>query len=194
MKGVRQADISEVEKAISKIKKKVIIIGIAGGSASGKTTVARLLKGKILSMDDYYKGINDMEDNNFDDPKSQDLDLLREHLIKLKNSETIKKPIYDFKTHSRIGYEEFKPAKLIIVEGLFALNEKIRDLLDIKVFIECKEDERFRRRMERDISERGRTEESVIKQWNETVEPMFKKFVLGSKKDAIIIKGEREFS
>ncbi|MEW6063086.1 MAG: uridine kinase [Nanoarchaeota archaeon] len=178
-----------VKSRISELNKlqDVIIIGIGGGSSSGKTYFSKKLKEKIISMDDYYKGIDLMKDLNFDDPNTLDLDFLREHLDLLKNGVAIKKPIYDFKTHLRKGYEKFEPNPVIIVDGLFALSDAIKDVLDIKVFIDSQSEKRLERRIKRDMKERGRSYESIIKQWEETVEPMYKRCVLPTRNYADII-------
>lgn len=172
-----------------KIEKKPFILGIAGGSGSGKSYISKRIlehvEGKILSVDDYYK--NGSEGCNFDVPRQLDLELLREHLEMLQKGETIKKPIYDFKTHSRIGEEDFKVEGVIILEGLFALNNLFIDILDFRIFVEAPEEVRLERRMKRDVLERGRTGESVLKQWKETVEPNFVKHILPQKEIADLL-------
>lgn len=181
--------VMEIKKRIKEIlkEKKLVFIGIAGGSASGKTWVAEHLSGQILSMDSYYIGINNMRDNNFDHPSALDLHLLKKNLQDLKDRKTIEKPIYDFKTHSRIGYELFKlKNKVLIVEGLFSLNEILKDELDLKVFIDVPEKIRLERRINRDVNERGRTKESVLQQWIQ-VEEMYKKFILPTKENADVV-------
>ena len=182
-------DVNKVKKRINKLKreKRVVIVGIAGGSSSGKTYLAKKLNEEILSMDDYFKGIKYIKDNNFDKPSALDLNLLRKHLIKLRDNKNIKKPVYDFKTHSRIGYEIFKPSKVIILEGLYALHKKIVDLIDLKIFVDSSEKTRLKRRIKRDVKFRGRTKKSVVKQWNESVEKMFREYILPTKKYADII-------
>lgn len=182
-------NINKVKKRINELKKekKIVIIGIAGGSSSGKTYLAKKLNEEILSMDDYFKGIKYIKDGNFDKPSALDLNLLRKQLIKLRNNKNIKKPVYDFKTHSRIGYEIFKPSKVIILDGLYALHKKIADLIDLKIFVDSSEKSRLERRIKRDVKFRGRTKESVIKQWNESVEKMFKLYILPTKKYADIV-------
>jgi len=177
-----KAKLSELKKS-----KDVVLVGIGGGSSAGKTYFAKMLGKKVILMDDYYKGINFMKNNNFDDPDALDLDLLKEHLNLLKNGLDIKKPIYDFKIHSRIGYETFLAYPVIVIDGLFALNKIVKNILDLKIFIESSSSQRLERRIARDINERGRSRESVLKQWNETVEPMYSKFVLKTKKYADIV-------
>jgi len=181
----------------------VVVIGIAGGSASGKTSVAnKLVENQInkvssialLRLDDYYKdlsnlSISERSKTNFDHPDSIDFELLSDHLHKLKNGKSINKPIYDFSIHNRQDKSELiKPVNVVILEGILALSEaNIRKLCDIKIFVDTADDIRFIRRLKRDTSERGRTIESVISQYLETVRPMHMQFVEPSKKYADII-------
>ncbi|RVU55227.1 uridine kinase [Anaerosphaera multitolerans] len=181
--------------------KKSIIIGIAGGSGSGKTTVTNELKSlidedkvTIIEQDSYYKDQSALPyeqrvKTNYDHPFAFDNDLLIEHLKKLRNNETIEKPIYDFEIHNR--KEETKlivPKEVIILEGILILTEEsIRELLDIKVFVDTDSDVRIIRRILRDIKERGRSLESVILQYMSTVRPAHLQFVEPSKKYADVI-------
>jgi uridine kinase len=181
----------------------VVVIGIAGGSASGKTSVAnKLVENQIskvssialLRLDDYYKDLSNLKieersKTNFDHPDSIDFDLLSDHLQKLKDGRSINKPIYDFSIHNRKDKTELiNPVNVVILEGILALSEAvIRDLCDIKIFVDTADDIRFIRRLKRDTSERGRTIESVISQYLETVRPMHMQFVEPSKKYADII-------
>jgi uridine kinase len=181
----------------------VVVIGIAGGSASGKTSVAnKLVENQIskvssialLRLDDYYKDLSNLKieersKTNFDHPDSIDFDLLSDHLQKLKDGKSINKPIYDFSIHNRKDKTELiNPVNVVILEGILALSEAIiRDLCDIKIFVDTADDIRFIRRLKRDTSERGRTIESVISQYLETVRPMHMQFVEPSKKYADII-------
>ena len=169
---------------------KVVLIGVAGGSASGKTYLAKKLcdelKGSCLSMDDYYFGRENVKDDNFDKPEAFDFGLFRSHLLLLKQGKVIQKPVYDFKG-VRTGYVDYKPSKYIIVEGLFALNSLIRDLLSLKIFVDSDSKLRLKRRIERDVKERGKTEERVILRWNRYVEPMFKEYVEPQKKYADVV-------
>lgn len=182
--------LKKIKQKIKELKrtKKIIIIGVAGSSASGKTTIAKQISKNIINMDDYYIGRNKMIDENYDHPRAQDLNLLKKHLKLLKQNKSINKPIYNFKTHSRVGYKIFKPSSVIVIDGLFALNQKLSNEVDIKVFVDAPEKTRLKRRIQRDTKERGRTKTNVIKQWLTTVQPMYKKFVLPTKKNAIVIK------
>jgi len=170
---------------------KPFIIGVAGGSCSGKTSFAKRLEGKKLSMDDYYIGISKMVNENYDNPESQDLQFLAENLKDLKKGKAIKKPVYDFVTHDRKGYEKFGPADVVIVEGLWALNKVIKDELDFKIFIEVDSQTRLNRRIKRDVAKRGRKKEEIVKKFNELVEPMYKIHVLPTQEDADLIVGNQ---
>ena len=182
--------------------KKVTIIGIAGGTASGKTTNANKLfeatksKGSVLylKMDDYYKRfpnipVNEHGAKNFDHPDSYDVELLTNHLSQLKNFLSIEKPIYDFVISNRTDKTEFvQPADVIIIDGIMTLADpKIRECLDIKIYVDTPDDIRFIRRLERDTVERGRTVNSVINQYLNSVRPMHHAFVEPSKQWADII-------
>ncbi len=180
---------------------KPIIIGIAGGSGSGKSTVTNELvemidddKVAVIEQDSYYKSQSTLPyeqrvKTNYDHPFAFDNDLLIEHLEKLKNGEGIDKPIYDFEIHNRKDETKFvEPREIIILEGILILSEKqIRDLLDIKVFVDTDSDVRIIRRILRDIKERGRSLESVILQYMSTVRPANMQFVEPSKRYADII-------
>ena len=179
---------------------KPLIIAIAGGSSSGKSTVVREIVESLKSVDitvichdDYYKDQSHltMEERvltNYDHPNSLDNTLL-EHLQTLIAGKSIQKPIYDFVVHNRKKETiEIKPTKVIIVEGILVLEEKkIRDCADVKIFVQCDDDTRFARRLRRDIEERGRTLDSVFSQYFSTVKPMFNKYVNPSSKHADII-------
>ena len=187
---------------------KSVIIGIAGGSASGKTTVAQRVKKKfeeinsviIIRQDDYYKDQShlSMEERiktNYDHPLAFDNDLLVKHLDQLANGLPVEKPVYDFLNHTRSTIKEFvDPADVIILEGLFVLeSEFIRNRLDIKLFVDTEADIRFIRRLVRDVNERGRTLEHVINQYTTTVKIMHSLFIEPSKRyaDLIIPEGGR---
>jgi uridine kinase len=181
----------------------VVVIGIAGGSASGKTSVAnKLVENQIskvssialIRLDDYYKDLSNLSieersKTNFDHPDSIDFDLLSDHLQKLKDGKSINKPVYDFSIHNRkVKFELIKPVNVVILEGILALSEAvIRNLCDIKIFVDTDDDIRFIRRLKRDTRERGRTIESVISQYLDTVRPMHMQFVEPSKRYADII-------
>lgn len=182
--------------------KKATIIGIAGGSASGKTTIAKKLydatniNGSVLylKMDDYYKRfpdipVNEQGHKNFDHPESYDIELLTSDLSKLKNFESINKPIYDFVISNRTDQTEtIEPADVIIIDGIMTFaHPEIRECLDIKIFVDTPDDIRFIRRLKRDMQDRGRTVESVVNQYLSSVRPMHHAFVEPSKKYADII-------
>lgn len=180
---------------------KPLIIGVAGGTASGKTSVSKILYEAfsdrtitLLRQDDYYndQGHMTLEERvktNYDHPLSMDNELLVKHLKKLMLGYSIEKPVYDYTQHTRSELtEKVEPTKIIIVEGLFVLEDpQIRELLDIKVFVESDDDIRFIRRLLRDTTERGRTIESVISQYMESVKPMHQEFIEPTKKYADII-------
>ena len=177
-----------------------LMIGVAGGTGSGKTTLAdKLLKtfedrAIVIRQDDYYKDLAHMTEEerakqNFDHPHSIDFSLLQEHLLSLRNNEQIEVPVYNFCHHSReLLTQTVEPAEIIIVEGilLFAVAE-IRELFDLKIFVESDDDIRLLRRIERDVHERGRTLESVRDQYLSTVKPMHEAFVEPSKRYADVI-------
>lgn len=180
--------------------KKNFIIGIAGGSASGKTTIVNKLKEcfndeiELISHDCYYKTHDEMpiEERaklNYDHPQSFDTDRLIHDIKALKRGETIERPVYSYENHSRSEETVIvKPQKVVIVEGILILEDpKLRKLMDIKVFVDTDADERLMRRINRDIKERGRSIESVMKQYTTTVKPMHEQFVEPSKKYADII-------
>ncbi|MFV0393949.1 MAG: uridine kinase [Coprobacillaceae bacterium] len=182
--------------------KETIIIGIAGGSASGKTSIAQKMyehfKGshtiKIIKQDDYYKDqtaltMEQRHQTNYDHPFAFDTDLLVSHLVDLKEGKSIQKSTYDFVEHNRSDrVEEIKPREVFILEGLFVLgDEKIRDICDILVYVDTDSDIRFIRRLRRDVEERGRSLDSVCNQYMNTVRPMHEQFVEPSKKYAHII-------
>jgi len=185
-----------------------LIVGIAGGTGSGKTTLVRklleLLKGRsvvVIEQDAYYKdqGQIPMEERrriNYDHPDALDNDLLVSHLRDLRAGKAIEKPIYDFTTCTRTGETVYvEPADVIIVEGILVLeNPRLRALMDLKLFVDTDPDLRFIRRLQRDLVERGRTIESVIGQYLETVRPMHLEFVEPSKRYADVIIPEGGFN
>lgn len=180
----------------------MLIIGIAGGTGSGKTTVARSVierlgtdKVTFISQDNYYKDQTDLtmkerEAINYDHPFALDNQLLIKHLKQLKAGETAYAPVYDFTTHSRFADKklELHPNHIVIVEGLHVLSdEDLRQMLDIKVFVDTDPDVRILRRVVRDIEERGRSLQSVHNQYLATVKPMHEAFIEPSKKYADLI-------
>lgn len=183
---------------------KVYIIGVAGGTASGKTTIVNKLKEyfqndiELINHDCYYLAHNDMpfeerEKLNYDHPNSFETDRLISDLKLLKQGYSIQRPVYDYTIHNRAKETvTVYPKKVIIVEGILVLeNPKLRDLMDIKIFVDTDADERLMRRIMRDMQERGRSIESVVKQYSETVKPMHEEFIEPSKKyaDVIIPRG-----
>src|ERR687894_867291 len=184
-----------------------MIIGICGGTGSGKTTVANRILESVseddvvfLQQDSYYRDLDQMPLDyrrkvNFDHPDALDNDLLVEHLRGLKAGRTVELPIYDFKSHARRAETlRMGPRPIIIIEGILIFNEeRLRDEMDIKVFVDTPDDIRFIRRLRRDVAERGRTVESVIEQYLATVRPMHMQFVEPSKRhaDVIIPEGGR---
>ncbi|MBQ4342297.1 MAG: uridine kinase [Erysipelotrichaceae bacterium] len=181
---------------------KPILIGIAGGSASGKSSIAQRLKEEfsltnsvvIIRQDDYYKdqthlSMEERVKTNYDHPFAFDNDLLIQHLHELMEGRSIEKPIYDYTVHNRSEVTEtVKPCDVIVLEGLFVLeSEKLRELLDMKIFVDTDADIRFIRRMVRDVKERGRSLDSVVSQYTTTVRVMHDLFIEPSKRYANLI-------
>ncbi len=178
-----------------------LILGIAGGTGSGKTTVALKVVEALgenvvrVDHDSYYKDQSHLplEERfriNYDHPDSLDNQLMMEHLTSLKNSQAIDKPVYDFKTHTRSteSVDRIQPAPVILVEGILTLAVKpLRDLFDIKVFVDTAADIRLMRRIRRDMEQRGRSFSDIRKQYYETVRPMHNAFVEPSKRFANVI-------
>jgi uridine kinase len=183
---------------------KRILIGIAGGSGSGKTLVARTLvrdlgssRVAIVDQDSYYRDFDDIpiaerDLRNFDHPDAFDNPLLKEHIRGLLDGKTVQQPIYDYTRHARL--KETRPVGdhvVIVLEGiLIFVDEELRDMMDIKVFIDADPDVRLIRRIERDIKERGRAIESILRQYQATVRPMHLQFVEPSKRYADLIVPE----
>jgi len=182
--------------------KKPLIIGIAGGTASGKTSISRHIKELyaneksvlIIRQDDYYKDqsnkpMKERVKTNYDHPNAFDNDLLLKQIDELINGNVIEKPTYDFVNHTRSDVTETcYPCDVLILEGLFVLeDENIRNILDMKVFVDTASDIRFIRRLMRDVEERGRTMQSVVEQYTCTVRPMHESFIEPSKRYADII-------
>lgn len=181
---------------------KPLLIGIAGGTASGKTLIADILKDDfddtnsvvIINEDDYYKDQSDITyeercKTNYDHPLAFDFDLLEKQIRELLAGKAIEKPTYDYKVHNRSEKTEIvEPTDVIILEGLFTLyNPSIRGLEDIKIFVDTDADTRFIRRLKRDIAERNRTMDSVIDQYLTTVKRMHEEFIEPTKKYADVI-------
>jgi uridine kinase len=179
----------------------MLIIGIAGGTGSGKTTVVHQIMNElpdtevgIISQDSYYKANHGLSYDertliNFDHPRSIDFELLTEHLKDLKAGKTINQPVYSFVKHNRTDDTILThPRKVIIVEGILILaNPELRELLDIKVFVHADSDERLIRRLKRDIAERGRNMEEVLNRYQNTLKPMHQQFIDPTKEFADII-------
>lgn len=179
----------------------MLIIGIAGGTGSGKTTVVQQIMNElpetevgIISQDSYYKATDNLSFDertliNFDHPRSIDFELLVQHLKDLKEGKTIQQPIYSFVKHNRTkDYVATHPRKVMIVEGILILsNPELRDMFDIKVFVHADSDERLIRRLKRDIAERGRDMVEVLGRYQNTLKPMHDQFIEPSKAFADII-------
>jgi len=178
-----------------------LIIGIAGGTGSGKTTVANVILDRVskkniayLAHDAYYRDLKDLPPDikamqNFDHPDSLETDLMIQHIIELKEGHPVNIPVYDFSTHSRTDKTiSVYPHPVVIVEGILLFADKrLRDLFDIKIFVDTDADIRFIRRLQRDIAERGRTTKSVVHRYLSTVRPMHLDFVEPSKRYAHVI-------
>lgn len=178
-----------------------LLIGIGGGTGSGKTTIATRIKESfkdarvvVIPQDAYYKDRSHLNPEergriNYDHPDAFDTDLLIKHLNELKLGNPVEMPIYDFKTHTRLPQTiQVEPGEVIILEGILVLyDQRVRELLDIRIFVDTPDDIRFIRRLVRDVKERGRTVESVINQYLETVRPMHLEFVEPTKSFADVI-------
>lgn len=179
----------------------MLIIGIAGGTGSGKTTVVHQIMNElsetevgIISQDSYYKqnigmSYEERSNINFDHPRAIDFELLVQHLNDLKAGKTIDQPVYSFVTHNRTDDSiSTHPRKVMIVEGILILsNTELRDLFDIKIFVHADSDERLIRRLKRDIAERGRDMEEVLNRYQTTLKPMHQQFIEPTKAYADII-------
>lgn len=179
----------------------MLIIGIAGGTGSGKTTVVRqiieeLPKNEVcvISQDSYYKDtshllLDERAKINFDHPKAIDFDLLEKHLKELKKGNSIEQPIYSFVEHNRTGKTiTTKPRKVIIVEGILILTHpEVREIFDINIYVHADSDERLIRRLKRDMAERGRDLEEVLNRYQTTLKPMHQQFIEPTKEYADII-------
>jgi len=185
-----------------------VVIGVAGGTGSGKTTVAHKVLERagterisLLEHDAYYKDLGDLLPaqramQNFDHPDALDNDLLIDHLSQLKAGQAVEVPVYDFTTHTRTGRTRtVEPNRVILVEGILLFADPgLRRLMDVKIYVDTDGDIRFIRRLQRDIAERGRTTDSVIHQYLSTVRPMHEEFVEPSKRFADVIIPERGFN
>ena len=181
----------------------ILVIGIAGGSGSGKTTLMKNLIARlgeqvtVLSHDNYYKRHDDMTYDercllNYDEPEAFDTSLMVYQLGELRRGFRIDCPVYDFTVHNRSNETtKIVPERVIIVEGILIFeNKELRDLMDVKIFVDTDADIRLCRRIKRDVNKRGRSMESVLKQWQQTVKPMHELYVEPSKKHADIIVPE----
>jgi len=177
------------------------VIGVAGGSGSGKSTVSQQVLASfgaetvsVVMQDDYYRDQSHLtpeqrRKQNYDHPQAFDWPLLAQHVQSLRNGEAIEMPEYDFKISNRTGKTiPVKPAPVIVIEGLFVLYDAdLRDMMSLKIFVDTAADVRFIRRMQRDITERGRSVESIIGQYMDTVRPMHKQFIEPTKRNADVI-------
>ena len=181
----------------------ILVIGIAGGSGSGKTTLMNNIVSRfseditVLSHDSYYRRHDDMtyEERcqlNYDEPAALETELMVKHLDRLRQGEAIDCPVYDFTVHNRSDeVTRIEPSRIIIVEGILIFeNEALRDLMDIRIFVDTDADIRLCRRVKRDVNKRGRSLESVLQQYQQTVKPMYEKYVEPSKKYAHILVPE----
>ncbi len=180
---------------------KPFVIGVAGGSGSGKSTVTRQVLASIgpemaavVMQDDYYRdqthiAPDERPNTNYDHPDAFDWPLMMQHVKALRHGEAIEMPVYDFALHNRSSKTiTVKPAPVIVIEGLFALYDaRLRKMMSLKLFVDTAPDVRFIRRLQRDISERGRSTQSVIDQYLETVRPMHKQFIEPTKREADVI-------
>ena len=186
----------------------MLIIGIAGGTGCGKTTVVNQILNElpegevgVISQDSYYKDTSHLTYDervkiNFDHPRSIDFELLEQHLNQLKKGDSIEQPVYSFVKHNRTGDTiNTKPRKVMIVEGILILtNPELRELFDIKIFVHADSDERLIRRLKRDISERGRDLEEVLTRYQTTLKPMHQQFIEPMKEYADIIIPNNKFN
>lgn len=179
---------------------KIHFIGVTGGSGSGKSTVARNVLESVgpevvtyIQQDSYYRDLGHLPFEvrtqlNFDHPEAFDNALFLSHLQAMQRGEPVEKPLYDFKTYTRVGTEKVLPRQVILVEGILVLGETdIRDMLDIKIFVDTDPDIRIIRRLRRDVIERGRSLEKVLSQYVETVRPMHQQFIEPTKRFADIV-------
>lgn len=181
----------------------ILVIGIAGGTGSGKTTLVKRIKEQfgdvvsVLSHDNYYRRLDHLafEDRckvNYDEPKALETELMSVHLEQLRQGIAIDCPVYDFAEHNRSNETlHIEPRQVIIVEGILIFeNKQLRDLMDIRIFVDTDADIRICRRIKRDVNKRGRSIESVIEQYQTTVKPMHEKYVEPSRRYAHIVVPE----
>ena len=181
----------------------ILVIGIAGGTGSGKTTLMKNIVSRfgdevtVISHDNYYKRHDDMtyEERcliNYDEPAAFETELMVGHLAQLKAGHAIECPVYDFTVHNRSNdFVTIEPRRIIIVEGILIFaDEALRDLMDVRIFVDTDADVRLCRRIKRDVNKRGRTLESVLPQYQTTVKPMHEKYVEPSKRFANIVVPE----
>ena len=186
----------------------ILVIGIAGGTGSGKTTLMNNLIQRfgdvvtVLSHDNYYRRNDHLTYEqrcliNYDEPAALETDLMARHLDALRHGEVIQCPVYDFSQHNRSNETiEIAPKSVIIVEGILIFeNQELRDLMDIKIFVDTDADVRLCRRIKRDVNKRGRSLESVLEQYQTTVKPMHEKYVEPSKKFAnlVVLEGGKNW-
>ena len=185
------------------MEQKILVIGIAGGTGSGKTTLMKNIVERfrdrvaVISHDSYYKRHDDLSYEertklNYDEPNALDTSLLAYHLDQLIHGKAVECPVYDFTQHNRSNETvRVEPRPVVIVEGILIFeNEPLRELMDIRIFVDTDADIRLCRRVKRDVNKRGRTLESVLKQYQETVKPMHEKYVEPSKKYANLVVPE----
>ena len=186
----------------------MLVIGIAGGTGCGKTTVVNQIIEElpkcdvtVISQDSYYKDTSHLTYEqrvkiNFDHPQSIDFELLHQHLIALKKGEVVQQPIYSFEKHNRTGATHTtKPSKVVIVEGILILtNPEIRSLFDIKIYIQTDSDERLIRRLKRDIAERDRDLDEVLDRYQTTLKPMHQQFIDPTKQFADLIVPNNDYN
>ena len=182
----------------------VLVIGIAGGTGSGKTTLMKNLMGRfgdettVMSHDNYYRAHDDLPYEqrcklNYDEPAAFETELMVEHLHRLRQGQSVDCPVYDFTVHNRSSEVlHLEPKSVVLVEGILIFQHKaLRDLMDIKIFVDTDADIRLCRRIKRDVNKRGRTIESVLTQYQQTVKPMHDQYVEPSKRfaDLVVLEG-----
>ncbi len=172
-----------------------VMVGVGGGSCAGKTTVCTAIRegiagSGVLGMDGYYRSRRlgpDPAEVNYDEPDALDLQLLKYHLKCLRAGSGFHKPVYDFRDHVRTGTKWFDPRPVVILDGVFALHSNLEGWLDFGIFVDCDDAERLRRRLLRDVAERGRSASGVIRQYDATVRPMFRQHVEATRSRADLV-------